>query len=317
MVLQELASVIRLDGHLVFLSDHSGRLLWSAGTAGARRAAEAANLVPGVSWDENTVGTNGVGTVLALGCPYQVRGREHFYRKAQAFTCSAAPIRDHTHDRMLGVLDVTAPAGSTNELTMTVVAQAARIAEANLRRDMLERDLHTLRRFSDRVSWHSGQPVALIKRDGSVLRASPPGWLPRLPAPVQAGVQSAPNGRQVDVEPLTANGPYLVVGVSAEPTTLRVRIGDRSHASVTLGASRHDLSARQTDLLRALLTTPAGLSAGEIAAYLYGDATKVSSARGEITRLRRILGNRLRSGPYRVIGRVDSDLRARSCFLNG
>lgn len=307
LLLGELASVVHLDQHLVFLSDHTGRLLWSAGTRPARTTAERVNLVPGADWHEGSVGTNGVGTVLALGRPYQVRGREHFLHAVTDFTCSAAPIRDHTQGRLLGVLDVTAPARATNALTLTVVAQAARLAEARLQRAQLDRDLMIVNRFSDRVAWHAGRRVALVAHDGRILRAAPEGWLRHLDAPIEPGVRHSPDGQLLEIEPLGADGPHVVVGVSAQQPPLRLRIHDQERASVTIGDTQHTFSVRQTELLRALLTHPSGLFAAELAEHAYGDRAKVSTVRGEVTRLRRVLGNRLQARPYRLTGGLVAD----------
>lgn len=308
MLLHQLSSVTHLDGHLVFLSDADGRLLWKAGTGTARAAAERVHLVPGATWREDVVGPNGVGTVLSLGRPYQIRGREHYFRAVNAFTCSAAPIRDHAHGDILGVLDVTAPASAANALTLTVVAQAASLAEAQLRRDQLNRDIAVLDRFSDRVAWHAQRRVALVDANGRVLRASPPGWLPPLPAPVLTGAGHSPDGQLIDVEPLGAGGPYVVVGTAPQPATLRISIRNRVQAGVSLGDSTHVVSARHTELLRVLLSNPDGIGAKGLAEALYGDATKVSTVRGEISRLRRVLGNRLQAAPYRITGRLETDL---------
>ncbi len=312
VILDELSSVTRLDGHLVFLSDATGRLLWKAGTRTARSAAERVHLVPGASWHEEVVGPNGVGTVLSLGRPYQIRGREHYFRAVNAFTCSAAPIRDRTHGKVLGVLDVTAPAHAANELTLTVVAQAARLAEAHMQRAQLDRDIEVLNRFSDRVAWHAQRRVALVDASGRVLRASPSGWLPAVSTPVVAGAALSPDGQPIDIEPLGVDGPYVVVGTAAPPSTLQVSIRDRVRASVTLGDSHHIISARHTVLLRALLSNPDGIGAKELAEAVYGDATKVSTVRGEVTRLRKVLGNRLQAAPYRITGRLETDLEGRN-----
>lgn len=308
-IVRELESVARLDGHLVFLSDRTGMLLWYAGTTSARSAAERVNLVPGARWDENAAGTNGVGTVLTLGRPFQVRGREHYLRPVTGFTCSAAPIRDQSTGRVLGVLDVTTPAREANALTLTVVAQAARLAEAQLRDAQLNNDLRHLARFADRAAWHTDRYVALVSADGRVLRAAPPGWLYRIDPPVTAGHRTTRDGQRVEIEALGPDGPYAVVAVSPTPAALSVSIRDRTRARVTIGDSQRQLGERHTELLRALLRNPDGLSAAELARIVYGDAGKVSTVRGEITRMRRILGNRLQASPYRVTGQLDSDLR--------
>jgi hypothetical protein len=66
-----------------------------------------------------------------------VRGSEHFRRSVQPWSCAATPIMDPTSSSMLGVLDVTGGDDIAVPQTTAMVRAAARMAEAELARELL------------------------------------------------------------------------------------------------------------------------------------------------------------------------------------
>jgi hypothetical protein len=71
-------------------------------------------------------------------------------------------------------------------------------------------------------------------------------------------------------------------------------------AVLHLDGERHPLSPRHGELLMLLVLRPTGWSAEQLAAELLGDLGKPVSIRAELSRLRRILGDRLQAQPYRL-----------------
>jgi hypothetical protein len=76
---------------------------------------------------------------LALDQSVSVMGAEHFRRSVQPWSCAAAPIHDPTTHSLLGVLDITGGPGIVVPQTMAMVRAAARMAEAELAREVLSR----------------------------------------------------------------------------------------------------------------------------------------------------------------------------------
>jgi hypothetical protein len=299
-------------GHLVFASDPAGRLLRVVGDGSTRRHAERANLVPGALWNEGQAGTSGVGTALALGRPFQVRGAEHFLSVAVDFTCSAAPVVDSVSGAIVGAIDVTCPAPSANALTLSLVTAAARLAGAQLGEQTRQRDERTKARYLDHVLRRNGIHSALISAEGRVLHASPAGWLPsNWGGPLhEDGPITLLDGRRVVVERLSPTGPFAMHSVgygdrTEEPLLLQA-LG-RNRAELHVDGGSHELSARHSELVVLLAAHPEGLIADAIAREAYGPNGKAVTVRAEMTRLRRILGYRLRSDPYRLVGPVVAD----------
>jgi len=78
--------------HVILISNADGIAVTSfADSAGSQDVARE-GLETGSVWQENRVGTNGIGTCLVSRQPITVFGNAHYYEGFSSFTCSAAPI---------------------------------------------------------------------------------------------------------------------------------------------------------------------------------------------------------------------------------
>ena len=121
---------------IMAISDAAGQLLWICGSPSLLRRAESIGFVEGSNWDERLAGTNAPGMALALDESVRVIGAEHFRRSMKRWSCAATPIHDPSSASLLGVLDITGGDGVVMPQTMAMVRAAARMAEAELARDM-------------------------------------------------------------------------------------------------------------------------------------------------------------------------------------
>ena len=64
-------------------------------------------LVPGFSYAEKFVGTNGIGTALESGQAAHVFGHEHYAEHLEDLACAAAPVRHPVSGKILGAVDLT------------------------------------------------------------------------------------------------------------------------------------------------------------------------------------------------------------------
>ncbi|MGZ4775420.1 MAG: GAF domain-containing protein [Oryzihumus sp.] len=129
---------------IMAVSDSAGQLLWVCGHPQVLRQAEAIGFVEGANWDERVAGTNAPGMALRLDESVNIIGAEHFRRSVQRWSCAATPIHDPQTHGLLGVLDITGGDQIVVPQTMAMVRAAARMAEAELAREVL--------------SWRSGEP---------------------------------------------------------------------------------------------------------------------------------------------------------------
>lgn len=99
------------------VSDPHGRILWRwVENPGLLQVLDRHSVSIGFRFEEEQVGTNGLGTALETGQAMLVRGGEHFTEALRVFTCAAAPVRHPVTRRVLGALNVTCRAEHTSPL---------------------------------------------------------------------------------------------------------------------------------------------------------------------------------------------------------
>jgi transcriptional regulator of acetoin/glycerol metabolism len=108
LLLQRLGD--QLDGQPIslILTDQTGVVLSQrTGDTDLHRHLERVELVPGFSYGEQFVGTNGIGTALEDGRPTHVFGHEHYAEHLENLACAGVPIHHPISGRTIGALDLT------------------------------------------------------------------------------------------------------------------------------------------------------------------------------------------------------------------
>jgi hypothetical protein len=311
-LMRELLSEIAHDArHLAVISGVDGLLLWSEGHPSMVEAAVKPHFMPGCLCSERGVGTNAIGTALALDHAVQVFSAEHFNRLLHGWTGAAAPIHDPGTHELLGAVGLCGSFRRAHPHTLAVVSASARLAEAYLAERQAERDNVLRTRYLDLVARSRPRRSALVARDGRVLAATPLGWLgERLDLPPSGGEVSLDGGPRLAIEPL---GPEASIvwdaGAERDPPhpRLDLRALGRDHVEVDLLGRTVELGRRQGELVVLLALNPRGMTGEELARALYGVHGSEVTVRAEIARLRRRLGPLVASQPYRLRADVRAD----------
>ncbi|RZI42674.1 sigma-54-dependent Fis family transcriptional regulator [Herbaspirillum sp. HC18] len=130
-VMETLYEQIVNTHNMVVLTDAGGLIVHSIGDADFLEKARSVALQPGVTWSEQSKGTNAIGTAIAERTPTLVHADQHFLSANHFLTCSAAPIFDH-QGKVVGVLDVTGDHNSYHKHTMALVRMSAQMIENQL-----------------------------------------------------------------------------------------------------------------------------------------------------------------------------------------
>jgi GAF domain len=315
-VLREgLVSVADAAWHIMVVTDADGRLLWRDGSLAVRRSADRLGFAEGASWAEDVVGTNAIGTALITRTPLQVHSAEHFVRTHHGWTCAAAPLHDPRDGRLIGVVDVSGPAATLHPAILSLVAAVARVAEGELRSRHWAA-VEGLRAMAAPILARiSGQALA-VDRNGWI--AAVTGMAPvervALPASLQAGAFWLPSLGMCTAEPLPGGWLIRVGGRERTPGAGRVLLDlsqPRSAAVTVSGAAggwTQTLSPRHAELLFVLAVHRGGRTAAQLAADLFGDASRTVTVRAELSRLRRNLAGVLAHRPYRFADGVEVQL---------
>jgi hypothetical protein len=299
--------------HLVAVADSDGVLLWSEGHPRMLEAARAPHFTPGALCSEAGLGTNAIGTAIALDHPVQVFSAEHYNRLLHGWTCAAAPVHDPVTGRLLGVIDLSGSFRTAHPHTLALVGAVARAAELQLMRERRLTDAELVARYVDRLSAAGRRPSALVAPDGRVIAATPRGWLGRSCVDVDAlqGRTALADGTHVIVEP-SGDGTRILWAVlederRAPRHVLVIRALDVARPALRLGGRPLALSERQAELLTVLALHPAGLSAKDLGRCLYGGAANPVTVRAEVARLRRVVGGLVDAQPYRLTADIRAD----------
>ena len=196
-----LVSIADEAEHMMIVTDADGHILWREGKADVCLRADRVLLTEGTKWSESAIGTNAMGTALALGRPVQIHSAEHLVRTYHGWTCAAAPVADPDSGSVVGAIDVTGPQHTRHPATLALVTAAAQLAQGQLWARMTARDELLLRHNIA----HLRGPGALLSASGRVIATESCGRLPpRVDITAPDRLVILPDGREATVEPLAA-----------------------------------------------------------------------------------------------------------------
>ena len=138
------AHLLAQSGSIMLLTDPRGVVLDVAGDMRTLEAAQEIQLVEGANWHEGAMGTNGIGTALAMGQPMQVHAAEHFCEGIKRWTCAAAPVYLPGTDRILGAVDISGPPSTYQRSNLALALAVARQIEAVLAERASRDHIHLL-----------------------------------------------------------------------------------------------------------------------------------------------------------------------------
>ena len=248
------AHLLARSGSIMLLTDAQGVVLEMAGDHATMAAARDIRLIEGGNWNEGVIGTNGIGTALAMRTPAQVHTAEHFCAGIKLWVCAAAPIFMPGTDQILGVLDISCPPASYQVNNLALAVASARQIEAVLaerisqeHRRLLEACLQMSGRSDSQallaldrnacLVHSSGNAPGLELRQGARVAGLEPGhciedWARRLPE----------NMRSEWLHPVTLNGAFIG-GLLMVPKSSRGSPKSQSAAEVETKSAGNDFGS--------------------------------------------------------------------------
>ncbi|MDO9316257.1 MAG: sigma-54-dependent Fis family transcriptional regulator [Burkholderiaceae bacterium] len=160
-------------GTVMVLTTNDGIILNLEGDAAtSAAAAERIRMIPGSSWSEATVGTNAIGTALAIGQPVQIHSAEHYCAGIKRWTCSATVVRDPYNNSILGAIDVSGLNATYNRHSLALVVTTASRIESRLARREMELRYRLLELCVSRLGRSTNDGVILLDRRGNPIKVS-------------------------------------------------------------------------------------------------------------------------------------------------
>lgn len=313
--------------HVMLVTDADGHVLWRDGAHGLLPSADDVGLVEGTRWTEDAIGTNAMGTALALDEPVRIHSAEHLVRTYHDWTCVAAPVHDPDTGDTIGAVDISGPLHTVHPALVQLVTATAQLAENQLRVRLAIADERLRVKNMPHLAALRGAEGALLSASGRVIASEPYGRFPeRIRLVEGADRVHLGDGREMAVEELPEG--YLLVPPSrrrgrvvarSSPGSLALRFTGGAGPRITLDGTEAAATLRPAEILTALALHPDGLSGEQLTLMLYGEEGNPTTVRGEIHRLRSSLGaDLLLTRPYRLATVPDADfLRVRAAVREG
>lgn len=166
-VMETLYQCVRGTDFVVVLIDADGYILKSIGDLKALRRAENLSFGPGSNWSEMSVGTNAIGTSLALGRPIKVTGPEHYNDGHHSWMCAASVIRD-PNGKVIGCLDLSGPRSNEKFNSLGIVSASIRNIEERLRMEQAHYSLLRANRFMNNAINTVSEGVISVTSEGMI-----------------------------------------------------------------------------------------------------------------------------------------------------
>ena len=311
--------------HVMLVTDADGHILWRDGAHGLLHSADEVGLFEGTRWSEDAIGTNAMGTALAVDAPVRIHSAEHLVRTYHDWTCVAAPVHDPDTGSIVGAIDISGPLHTLHPALVQLVSATAQLAENQLRVRLAIADERLRVRNMPHLARLSGAEGALLSASGRVIASAPYGRFPtRIALPADGEVVRLQDGREMVVEPLSEG--YLLhperrgrTRATPPEPEIALRFTGGAGPKITVGEREVPASLRPAEILTTLALHPDGLTGEQLTLLLYGEDGNPTTLRGEIHRLRALLGTELlRTRPYRLAAVVDADfLRVRAALRAG
>ncbi|UVT23638.1 hypothetical protein NXT08_15050 [Rhodococcus pyridinivorans] len=154
------------DSHTsLALADRKGNVLWRwTSDSKLGHDLDDVDMVPGATFDEALVGTNGIGTALESGKLAVVIGSDHYVGSFHRWACAAAPVRHPLTGRTVGAVNITCRATQANQFFRWAAQSLADDASRALRADATARERRLYDAYLDARRNSSAPLVALDER---------------------------------------------------------------------------------------------------------------------------------------------------------
>ncbi|MGB9858547.1 MAG: sigma-54-dependent Fis family transcriptional regulator [Moorellaceae bacterium] len=171
-VMQELWRLNGDAGFLVVLVGQDGYILETLGSyRETLDMAKKINFIPGACWREDAVGTNGIGTALALGQALHVTGAEHFCSGHHYWTCAGSPIFG-PEGQVVGVIDLSGPWKQENRHMLSTVVVAAMAIENGLRHHKAQQKAVSQQYIAQYLLENAPQAILVVDKNGKLMQAN-------------------------------------------------------------------------------------------------------------------------------------------------
>jgi transcriptional regulator of acetoin/glycerol metabolism len=168
-VLERSSAFLGEAGSMMILTDATGMVIQTQGDERTIDNGRSIHLERGGVWRERDIGTNAIGTALAVERPVQVHAAEHFCSEIRRWTCAASPIRHPIDDELIGVLDISGLAASFAPQSLAFAVAVSRHIENSLEHSVMVERNRLLQRSLQAMSRWPNEEIMVVDRRGAIV----------------------------------------------------------------------------------------------------------------------------------------------------
>lgn len=169
--MNQLYDFVKGSNFFAILTDEEGCILSVIGDESILTQAFNLKMVPGAFMNEESIGTNAMGTALEEMRPVQLSGADHYIEAYHKWTCSATPIWNSQRE-IIGTLDLTGFSTSVHSHTLGMVVAAGNAIERMLEIKKTNEELALSKLYTEQIidSIHAG--ILTTDLNGNILTVS-------------------------------------------------------------------------------------------------------------------------------------------------
>jgi len=168
-----LSDVLSETDSLIALADSNGMMMEVFGNSKVIESAKYDQIMPGYAWNENTIGTNAIGTAIELKQPVEIHAAEHFCESIKRWSCAAAPVMDPLSGELLGVIDVTTSSEKYSIQNIALAITAAQQLEENIQSRQFVKRMLLVDWYHEVGSQWRNDGLVLLDCKGRVIKTNP------------------------------------------------------------------------------------------------------------------------------------------------
>ncbi len=130
-IMKNLHNIVAESHYVLVLTDKHGYIIEIIGDNIVRGKADKIRFDFGSLWSEEAVGTNAIGTALAIDKTIQVVGEEHYCLSHHEWTCSATTIHDE-NGNVIGCLNMSGDGNTAHSHTLGIIVASAYTIEKQI-----------------------------------------------------------------------------------------------------------------------------------------------------------------------------------------
>ncbi|WP_294404031.1 sigma-54-dependent Fis family transcriptional regulator [uncultured Clostridium sp.] len=161
------SSAIKDETFIIVLTDNNGCILYIKGASEITKSLNCMDLKVGAYMDEQSIGTNAMGTAIKENKCVQITAQEHYIEGLHSLTCSAAPIHNE-NGQIIGTLNLTGKSSMKHPHTLGLVVFGVKAIENELDKKKINDILNQTYNYMESIIDNVDKGIMIVDKQGII-----------------------------------------------------------------------------------------------------------------------------------------------------